>query len=118
MKKLTEKEYGIMSILWSDGPISMRELVENMEEPRPHFNTVATLVHRLEEHHMVSHQAIGAKFYLYEAAVTKEQYANFVNKKELKQLFDGSYIDFISQLVKEEEVSIEELKELIRMVEE
>jgi predicted transcriptional regulator len=55
---------------------------------------------------------------LYDAAVTREQYINAYHKENVDKFFDGSYMDFISNLVKEHEVSIEELKELIRMVEE
>ena len=75
-------------------------------------------VRRLEMHGMIRHKELSAKFYLYDAAVTREQYINAYHKENVDKFFDGSYMDFISNLVKEHEVSIEELKELIRMVEE
>ncbi len=48
MKKLSEREEEIMSILWNKGPLFVREIVESMPEPRPHFNTVATFLKGLE----------------------------------------------------------------------
>ena len=48
MKKLSEREEEIMGILWSRGPLFVREIVDAMPEPRPHFNTVATFLKGLE----------------------------------------------------------------------
>lgn len=117
MKKLTDKELEIMNVLWENGALSMRDLVEKLPEPKPHFNTVSTFVHRLENSGMVSHRELGARFFLYEAAMTKEKYAEMLNRDSVSKLFAGSYMDFISCLVEQQEVSIDELKELIRMIE-
>ncbi len=117
MKKLTDKELEIMNVLWDNGALSMRDIIENIMEPKPHFNTVATLVRRLEAHGMITHQALGARFFLYEAAMTREKYAEAMNRESVNRFFHGSYMNFISQLVQEEEISVDELKELIKMVE-
>lgn len=118
MKKLTDKELAIMEVLWEHGELSIRDLINFLPGPAAHFNTIATYVRRLEVHGMIRHKELSAKFYLYDAAVTREQYINAYHKENVDKFFDGSYMDFISNLVKEHEVSIEELKELIRMVEE
>jgi predicted transcriptional regulator len=55
---------------------------------------------------------------LYDAAVTREQYVNAIHKENVNKLFGGSYMGFISNLVKEHDVSVDELKELIKMIEE
>jgi len=67
---------------------------------------------------MISHKELSPKFYLYNAAVTRDQYINAIQKENVKKFFGGSYMGFISNLVKEHDISIDELKELIRMVEE
>lgn len=118
MKKLTDKELAIMEVLWEHGELPIRDLINFLPGPAAHFNTIATYVRRLEMHGMIRHKELSAKFYLYDAAVTREQYINAYHKENVDKFFDGSYMDFISNLVKEHEVSIEELKELIRMVEE
>ncbi|MCQ2075642.1 MAG: BlaI/MecI/CopY family transcriptional regulator [Bacteroidaceae bacterium] len=117
MKKLTDKELEIMNILWDKGALSMRDLIEQMPNPKPHFNTVSTYVRRLESHGMIVHKVLGPKFYLYDAAMTREKYAEIINKDSIEKFFNGSYMDFISQLVQEQEISIDDLKELINLIE-
>jgi predicted transcriptional regulator len=118
MKKLTDKELNIMEALWEHGEQSIRDLIGNLPGPAPHFNTIATYVRRLEMHGMISHKELSPKFYLYDAAVSREQYVNAIHKENVNKLFGGSYMGFISNLVKEHDVSVDELKELIKMIEE
>ena len=118
MKKLTDKELTIMEVLWEHGEQSIRDLIGNLPGPAPHFNTIATYVRRLEMHGMISHKELSPKFYLYDAAVSREQYVNAIHKENVNKLFGGSYMGFISNLVKEHDVSVDELKELIKMIEE
>ena len=49
MKRLTVKEEEIMRIFWEHGPMFVRELLSFYDEPKPHYNTVSTLVRGLEE---------------------------------------------------------------------
>jgi predicted transcriptional regulator len=118
MKKLTDKELQIMEVLWENGSLSTRDIIQHLPDTTAHFNTIATYVRRLELHGMIGHEELSPKFYIYHATVTREQYISFVNKESIDRFFDGSYMDFISRLVKHHEVSVDELKELIRMVEE
>ena len=117
MKKLTDKELEVMNVLWDGGAMSMRDILERLPQPQPHFNTVATFVRRLESSGMITHRELGARFFLYEPAVSREKYAEMVNKESVNRFFGGSYMEFISCLVEQQEVSVEELKELIKMVE-
>jgi predicted transcriptional regulator len=118
MKKLTDKELNIMEALWEHGEQSIRDLIGNLPGTAAHFNTIATYVRRLEMHGMISHKELSPKFYLYDAAVSREQYVNAIHKENVNKLFGGSYMGFISNLVKEHDVSVDELKELIKMIEE
>ena len=102
-----------MEVLWEHGELPIRDLISFLPGPAAHFNTIATYVRRLEMHGMIR-----PKFYLYDAAVTREQYINAIHKENVSKYFGGSYMGFISNLVKEHDVSVDELKELIRMVEE
>ena len=107
-----------MEALWEHGEQSIRDLIGNLPGPAPHFNTIATYVRRLEMHGMISHKELSPKFYLYDAAVSRDQYINAIHKENVNKLFGGSYMGFISNLVKEHDVSVDELKELIKMIEE
>ena len=108
MKTLTDKEMELMQILWNKGSLGMRELYENLPEPRSHFNTIST---------MVKHHAVSLKVYLYEAAVTLDEYQHYAQRDLVDKAFGGSYMGFISKLVEEEEISIGELRELIELIE-
>ena len=107
-----------MEVLWEHGEMSIRELINHLSDSSAHFNTIATYVRRLEIHGMVRHKELSAKFYLYDAAVSREQYINAIHKENVNKFFGGSYMSFISKLVEEHDVSVEELKELIKMIEE
>jgi predicted transcriptional regulator len=117
MKKLTDKELAIMNVLWDNGALSMRDLLERMPEPRPNFNTLTTFVRRLEASGMIKHQELGARFFLYEPALGRDKYVEQMNKESVSRFFNGSYKDFISCLVQQQEVSIDDLRDLIRMAE-
>jgi len=117
MKKLTDKELNIMNMLWENGALTMRDIMEKMPEPKPHFNTISTFVHRLEAHGMIKHQEIATRLYQYETSMSKEEYLERLNKENVEKYFNGSYMSFVSKLVKEQKISVDELKRLIDMVE-
>lgn len=94
----------------------VRELQELYEEPRPHFNTLSTYVRMLEEKGYISHKAFGSS-YQYYATVSREEFHKRTLKGVISKYFNNSYLGMVSSLVKEEEISLDELKELIRMVE-
>ena len=116
MKTLTAKEEEIMGFFWEKGPLFVKQMLEFYDEPRPHFNTVSTFVRMLEEKGYVSHRVLGNS-YQYYAVLTKEDFKKKTLKGVISKYFDNSYLRVVSSLVKEEEISLDELKELIREVE-
>ena len=117
MKTLTAKEEEVMELFWEKGPLFVKQLLEFYEEPRPHFNTLSTVVRGLEEKGFLGHNTYGNS-YQYYPVVTKEDFKRKTLKGVISKYFNNSYMGVVSSLVKEEEISIEELKELIRKVEE
>ena len=116
MKKLTTKEEQIMEIFWEKGPMFVKDMVQLYDEPRPHFNTLSTFVRALEEKGYVSHRAFGNS-YQYYAVVSRDDFKKKTLKSVISKYFNNSYLGVVSSLVKEEEISRSELKELIREVE-
>ncbi len=116
MKLLTPKEEEIMGFLWSNGPLFVRQMLEFYNEPRPHFNTVSTFVRILEAKGFVGHKAIGNSHQYY-ALISEDEFRQKTLKGIVSKYFNNSYLGVVSSLVKEEEISIDELKELIRQVE-
>lgn len=117
MKSLTNKEEEIMTLFWKRGPLFVKEILETFDEPKPHFNTVSTNVRSLEEKGFVGHRAYGTT-YQYYPIISKQEYQKRALKGVINKYFNSSYLGLVSSLVKEEEISIEELKALIRQVEE
>lgn len=117
MKPLTTKEEEIMRFFWKKGPMFVRQLVELYEEPRPHFNTLSTIVRGLEDKGYLSHSVFG-NTYQYYASVSEDEFRKKTLRGVISKYFNNSFLGAVSSLVKEEDISVEELKELIRQVEE
>lgn len=116
MKKLTKKEEQIMAAFWEKGRMFVRELRELYPEPRPHFNTLSTQVRTLENEGFLGHTAYGSS-YQYYPEVTKEEYSRFSLSGVVDKCFGNSYLGVVSTLVKEEKISVDELRELIDQIE-
>lgn len=114
--QLTPKEEEVMQLLWEHGPISISKLVELYPEPKPHFNTVSTVVRRLEAKGFVAHNEAGSSFHYY-AVVEKDFFCRRRLGNFIKNYFGGSYYGAVSALVAEDKISADELKELLRLVE-
>lgn len=117
MKTLTAKEEEIMGYFWEKGPLFVKQLLEFYEDPRPHFNTLSTIVRGLEEKRFLSHEAFGNS-YRYYPLVSREDFKRGTLKGVISKYFNNSYLGAVSSLVREEEISLDELKQLIREVEE
>lgn len=105
-----------MQLLWEHGPIQISRLVELYPEPRPHFNTLSTVVRRLEAKGFVAHNEVSGTFHYY-AAVDKEYFRSRSFGNFIKNYFGGSYFGAVSALVAEDKISADELKELLSIVE-
>lgn len=116
MKGLTAKEEEIMGFFWEKGPLFVKELLAFYNAPKPHFNTLSTIVRGLEEKGYLSHEAFG-NTYRYFAVVSNEEFRSRTLKGVISKYFNNSYLSAVSSLVKKEEISVDELKQLIQEVE-
>lgn len=116
MEKLTAKEEEVLGLFWKKGPLYVREIVELYENPKPHFNTISTIVRSLEEKGYVGHTPKG-KSYQYHAIVAEED----MGKKSLSSIvgryFRNSYLRVISSLVEDGNIPVEDLRKLLDEVE-
>lgn len=118
MKSLTKKEEEIMNHYWEHGEMQVRELQELYADPKPHVNTLATLVRILEEKGFLSHKAVTAKCFKYFPVISRSEFSRGTLNSVINKFFGKSYMGAVSALVSEEKISIDELKELIKRVEE
>ncbi len=115
-ERLSAKEEEIMACFWKHGPLFVREVIELLPDPKPHFNTVSTFVRGLEAKGWLTHEQIGNS-YRYAAAVEISGYRRNTISRLINRLFGNSYISCVSELVSDEKVSVEELRQLIARVE-
>ncbi len=112
MKHLTNREEEIMELFWQKGPSYVKEIVDELPEPKPHYNTISTIVRGLEEKGFVGHEQFG-NTHRYAAIITREEFSRYTLKSMVGKYFNKSYASVVSMFVEEEKISLEEIKELI-----
>ncbi len=113
MQKLTAKEEEVMELMWQLGECAPKDIVAQYPEPRPHVNTVATMVQSLERKEFVGHRQQG-RGYIYFPLVKQEDYGRTKLGGFVDRYFKHSYIELVSSLVAEEKVSEQELLDFLK----
>ncbi|MCB0578499.1 MAG: BlaI/MecI/CopY family transcriptional regulator [Phaeodactylibacter sp.] len=116
MKKLTAREEEVMQVLWALERAFVKDIIEQLPEPRPHYNTVSTIVRLLEERGFVAHKAYG-NAHQYFPMVTKREYTRHFMGDVLANYFDNSLKRMVAFFAEEEKLSEEELQEIINLIE-
>lgn len=114
-KNLTKAEEQVMQVIWKLKKAFLREIVEAMPAPRPHQNTVATILKILVDKKFVDVTVIG-RMHQYYPLVSKEAYSKSSIKNIVKGYFEGSFSDAVSFMVKENNLSIDELEFLLQQL--
>ena len=111
-KLLTKAEEQVMHALWKVEKGVLRDVVDAMPDPKPHSNTVATVLKILTDKGFVNVEPIG-RINLYSPKVSMDEYS----KRSISQLaasfFDGSISSMVSFLVDSKEVSVSDLEQLL-----
>lgn len=115
IKPLTKAEEEIMQKLWKLKQAFLREIVEEMPDPKPHQNTVATILKILVDKKYVGIEAFG-RMHRYYPLVKRSDYSRGRVKSLVKKYFDGSFSNIVSAMVKENNLSVEELELLVRQL--
>ena len=113
---LTAKEEELMVLFWEHGQMCIRDLVNYIPEPKPHYNTVATLVKFLEEKGFLARKPV-ANTYLYSPIISEKRYRGETVSSVVRRYYDNSYTSLVSQFVEEEKMNLDELRVLIEQIE-
>lgn len=116
MEKLTNKEEEVMQALWKLEKAFVKEILAEMPNSKLHYNTVSTIVRKLEEKNFVGHEAFG-NTHRYHPLISKEAYSSHFMKNASQKFFDNSYKKMVSFFAKEEKISAEELREILEIIE-
>lgn len=115
MKTLTRAEETVMKVLWKLNNGLLMEVVENMPEPQPHKNTVATILKTLVDKEFVKIENVG-RIHRYHPLHSKEEYSKRTLTNVAKGYFEGSFSNVVSFLVDEKKLSVEDLELLLKQL--
>ena len=117
MKELTKAEEQIMKILWSQEKAFVKEIINEMDDPKPAYNTVSTIIRILETKKFVGHEEFGNS-HRYYPLVSKKEYSKFRMNEMVSGYFGNSAKQLVSFFASNNKINIEEADELIKMLEE
>ncbi len=112
IQSLTKAEEQVMQYLWKIKKGFLKDLLDVFQEPKPHTNTISTILKMLKEKGFVDYRVFGRQHEYY-PLISKEQYSNKSMKKLVKNYFSGSYKNAVSFLVEKNELSIDDLELLL-----
>lgn len=115
MQKLAKREEQIMQAVWQLENAFIKEIINEMPDPKPHYNTIATMVKILEDKGFLAHETIGNIFRYY-PVITKDQYQRQTMKDIVSQYFDNSYPNMLMFFAKEQKISDDELNEIVNLI--
>ena len=117
MKELTKSEEQIMQILWKLEKALVKDIIEEMPEPKPAYNTVSTIIRIMETKGFVHHKAFG-KTYEYFPLISKEKYTHFSLNNLVTGYFNGSFKNLVSFFTNESKLNAQEIDQLLIQLEE
>ena len=114
-QELTKAELEIMQVIWKRGKVLVHDILDEMSEPKPAYNTVSTIVRILESKGFVSHKVYG-RTYEYFPLVPKDEYTGSYMRTVLDNFFDGSVSRMVNFFSSQQSISTEETDEILRIL--
>jgi len=116
MEKLTHQEETVMLHIWKLKECVVKDILNEMDDPKPPYTTLASIVRNLEQKGYLNSKKYG-NVYVYSPKIKEDKYKKIFMSGVVKSYFENSYKELVSFFVKEEKITPEELEEIIRMIE-
>lgn len=116
MKELTKAEDQIMQVLWMLKKAFVKDIVDQLPNPKPAYNTVSTIVRILEKKGFVGYKAFG-KTHEYYPIIAKEKYTKFYLNNLVKGYFGGSFHSLVSFFAEENKMDVQDIDQLVKQLE-
>ena len=116
IKELTRAEEQIMQVLWDLEKAFVKDVIVELPEPKPAYNTVSTIIRILETKGFIDHTAFG-KSHQYHPIISKEEYKSFATDKLMNGYFENSVESMFSFFVKKEKIDLAEADEIMKLIE-
>jgi len=115
MEKLTKQEEEAMQAVWECGSGTVKDFLDHLE-PQPPYTTLASTIKNLERKGFLNSEKIG-NTYRYTPAILEEEYKKRFMSGFVSGYFQNSYKDLVTFFASEQKISAEELKEIIKLIE-
>jgi len=115
MIRLTKAEEQIMLVLWKKEKAFVKEIVQELPEPKPAYNTVSTVVRILEQKGFIGHESFG-RTHQYFPEISQKEYADAELDKMVQSHFEGSPQRMLSAFIENQEISLEDLDEILHII--
>ncbi|GAB3896337.1 BlaI/MecI/CopY family transcriptional regulator [Larkinella knui] len=115
VRELTNAEEEIMKVLWKLEKGFVKDVLTELPEPKPAYNTVSTIIRILEKKGLVGYRAYG-KTHEYYPLITEEAYKRFEMEQLMSGYFDNSLKKLVSFFVKDRNLSLKEANEIIDLL--
>ncbi|AMQ56802.1 BlaI/MecI/CopY family transcriptional regulator [Algoriphagus sanaruensis] len=115
MEELNHHEEQIMSIFWNQGELLIRDILDQLEDPKPPYTTLASTIRNIERKGYLSHRMYGT-VNIYKPVISREEYSKKSINRLVGNFFGGSVGNFLSFMVKEKKISEKEIKEMKQLI--
>ena len=115
IKELTKAEEQLMQVLWKLEKAFVKEIIDQLPQPKPIYNTVSTIVRVLESKGMVGYEAFG-RTHRYYPLISKEEYKRMETDKLLGNYFENSIQNMFSYFVQEEKMKLDDVDKIMKMI--
>lgn len=116
MQEITKAQEDVLKAVWEIESGAVSDVLGNLPDPKPAYNTVATVIKVLERKGYLGHKTYG-KTNVYFALISRSDYAQYIVRDAFTGLFNKSINQMVSPLIKNREIGIAELEELKQIVE-
>ncbi|RHJ83472.1 BlaI/MecI/CopY family transcriptional regulator [Parabacteroides sp. AM08-6] len=116
MERLTAQEEDIMLYIWKLGPCFIRDILNEMPEPRPPYTSVASVVRNLEKKKYVTPKKFGTVIQ-FSPRIKESVYKRTFMSNVVRNYFTGSYKEMVSFFVRDRKLSKSDLQELMKQIE-
>ena len=114
-KQLTKAEEQLMQVLWELEEASVQDIINQLPEPKPAYNTVSTIIRILETKSFVAHKTKG-RGYIYFPLIRKTDYSNQRLNKLVDGYFGGSFKSMVSFFVNKNDIDLKEIETILEAI--